>query len=379
MKALDVIEEIITDQNLENCIFELILHSAEINWRQKYPDFQQKITNVSSGILFDKHDPIRIAGKDILNHSIIERFSTSQRPLLSISSRFTDSYGRVRHIPMMNLHLDFPISLIEIEEVISRISPEKHYLLTTDRYYHVYGTKILDNQAEWQEWNLKFLMIDTIVSPRYIGHSLERGFNLLRINSTDIVKKLTPKLVTGSTSQLQDVRLYAIVKHGYQRRKSGEMYFVHLLDVEKVVSEIILELNLHIDQELRIDLLSAALLHDTIEDTYTDFEDIEELCNERVAILVSRLSNDKRLPSQKRAEEYINKLIESDIFVHIIKLADIYSNLTGIRGNEGEKWIKIFALKSSTYLNILKQNISGTKHFKKCEELIAKYLDNGKD
>lgn len=75
-------------------------------------------------------------------------------------------------------------------------------------------------------------------------------------------------------------------------------------------------------------MLAAALLHDTIEDTTTDCDDITERFGPVVAKWVAALSKDGRLPHDQREAEYARILAESDWQVKVIKLADLYDNLS---------------------------------------------------
>jgi guanosine-3',5'-bis(diphosphate) 3'-pyrophosphohydrolase len=74
-------------------------------------------------------------------------------------------------------------------------------------------------------------------------------------------------------------------------------------------------------------LLTAALLHDTIEDTNTDCDDIIDHFGPEVARWVSALTKEKRLPHDEREADYARRLAAADWQVKVIKLADIYDNL----------------------------------------------------
>lgn len=373
MTSLEIIRSIIINNKLESHTFELVAHRAEINWRQKFESFREKINNIESGILFDEYEPIKILGEVFLEEFALDKFITNEAPILSISSRVTDRNSNIVHLPLMNLHLDYYLSKDQIFSAINRIAHFKFHLVTTDRYFHVYGERLI-NEIEWKEWNIKFLMVDALVSPRYVGHSLQRGFNLLRLNSTKAIKKNIPYVLSDENSNLSNVRLFALIKHGNQKRRSGQMYFIHLFEVEEIAKKIISELELKIDSEFLNDILSASLLHDTIEDTYTDFEDLVDLCNFRVATFVSLLSNDKRIPSEERQIEYKRRLKQADIYVHIIKLADIYSNLKGLSGSEGKEWIESFAKKSRSYMELLNSKLHATSVYNESQEIINKIL-----
>jgi guanosine-3',5'-bis(diphosphate) 3'-pyrophosphohydrolase len=78
-------------------------------------------------------------------------------------------------------------------------------------------------------------------------------------------------------------------------------------------------------------MLAAALLHDTIEDTNTDHDDLLEHFGETVAKWVSDLSKDKRLENKEREEQYTRVLAGADWQVKVIKLADLYDNMGDCR------------------------------------------------
>jgi hypothetical protein len=70
------------------------------------------------------------------------------------------------------------------------------YLLRSGRYFHYYGVALLTPQ-EWLRFLASFLMPCTLVSPRYIGHSLHRGFCTLRLNAVPPLKPEIPQLVVA--------------------------------------------------------------------------------------------------------------------------------------------------------------------------------------
>lgn len=74
-------------------------------------------------------------------------------------------------------------------------------------------------------------------------------------------------------------------------------------------------------------MLAAALLHDTIEDTTTDCDDITEQFGPTVAKWVAALSKDKRLPHDEREDQYAATLAAADWQAKVLKLADLYDNL----------------------------------------------------
>jgi guanosine-3',5'-bis(diphosphate) 3'-pyrophosphohydrolase len=79
------------------------------------------------------------------------------------------------------------------------------------------------------------------------------------------------------------------------------------------------------------EVLAAAFLHDTLEDTTTDYDDLAERFGERVARLVAALTKDGRLPEAEREEAYHAQLARAEPEARLIKLADVHDNLLDAR------------------------------------------------
>ena len=71
--------------------------------------------------------------------------------------------------------------------------------------------------------------------------------------------------------------------HHDQRRESGEPYFYHPTSVAQILTE----------YKMDADTIIAALLHDTVEDTPTAYEDIEMLFGKDIANLVAFLASNE--------------------------------------------------------------------------------------
>jgi (p)ppGpp synthase/HD superfamily hydrolase len=78
-------------------------------------------------------------------------------------------------------------------------------------------------------------------------------------------------------------------------------------------------------------VLTAAVLHDTIEDTTTDYDDLEERFGPEISGWVAALSKDTRLPEEPRETAYKAVLAAAPWQVQVCKLADMYDNLTDSR------------------------------------------------
>ncbi|QOJ16874.1 MAG: bifunctional (p)ppGpp synthetase/guanosine-3',5'-bis(diphosphate) 3'-pyrophosphohydrolase [Phycisphaeraceae bacterium] len=75
-------------------------------------------------------------------------------------------------------------------------------------------------------------------------------------------------------------------------------------------------------------VLAAALLHDTIEDTGTDYDEILEQFGTRVADLVACMTKDMRLVESERERAYDAQLARGPWQARLLKLADVYDNLS---------------------------------------------------
>jgi GTP diphosphokinase / guanosine-3',5'-bis(diphosphate) 3'-diphosphatase len=122
---------------------------------------------------------------------------------------------------------------------------------------------------------------------------------------------------------LNKAYVYAMQKHGHQRRASGDPYFSHPLEVAAILTD------MHMDEAT----IAVALLHDTIEDTTATRQEIDELFGDDLGKLVEGLTKLKKLDLvSKKAEqaENLRKLllaISEDVRVLLVKLADRLHNM----------------------------------------------------
>jgi guanosine-3',5'-bis(diphosphate) 3'-pyrophosphohydrolase len=86
------------------------------------------------------------------------------------------------------------------------------------------------------------------------------------------------------------------------------------------------------------DLIAAALLHDTIEDTPTVHDDLVEAFGERVADLVAELTDDKRLPKARRKELQVEHAPHLSDGAKQIKLGDKLCNLREMLASPPADW-----------------------------------------
>ena len=125
---------------------------------------------------------------------------------------------------------------------------------------------------------------------------------------------------------------FAAHKHRNKRRKDEEKtpYINHPIAVAKIISEIG---NIE-DPEI----LAAALLHDTIEDTETTVEELIDHFGKRVCNLVQEVTDDKTLPKLERKQRQIDHAKEISKDAALIKLGDKISNVTDITNTPPTDW-----------------------------------------
>jgi guanosine-3',5'-bis(diphosphate) 3'-pyrophosphohydrolase len=89
---------------------------------------------------------------------------------------------------------------------------------------------------------------------------------------------------------------FAAARNVDQRRKgeAAEPYMNHLAEVADLVAQA--------TRATDPEIIIAAVLHDTVEDTKTSVEELTALFGERVAKLVSEVTDDKALPTQTRKD-----------------------------------------------------------------------------
>ena len=126
---------------------------------------------------------------------------------------------------------------------------------------------------------------------------------------------------------------FASRAHSGQKRRSGEDYITHPLGVARVLAGLQLDLT----------TIVAGLLHDVVEDTDTDLEEIREHFGDEVALLVDGVTKLSRIEFKSKEEQQVDNLrkmflaMAKDIRVILIKLADRLHNMRTLKHQLPEK------------------------------------------
>lgn len=120
---------------------------------------------------------------------------------------------------------------------------------------------------------------------------------------------------------------FAARRHEDQLRKDGKTpYVAHPVRVAFIVR--------HVFEVADETALTAALLHDLIEDTKTDYDEIAHEFGSAVAAAVAAVSKDGRLPHDEREAKYDQQVSAASWQARLIKLADVYDNYCDSRDDK---------------------------------------------
>ena len=151
----------------------------------------------------------------------------------------------------------------------------------------------------------------------------------------DIRKKFSTNYSSQQVEVLNRALDYATKMHEGQKRESGEPYITHPIAVANIL----------IDLGLDYSAVSAALLHDCVEDTTATDEDIKRNFGDEIAELVLGVTKLKKLSFKSKEEEQAENFrrmffaIAKDIRVLIIKIADRLHNMRTISSLSKERQI----------------------------------------
>lgn len=125
---------------------------------------------------------------------------------------------------------------------------------------------------------------------------------------------------------------FAADKHRDQRRKNVEAspYINHPIQVAELIARV--------GQVEDRSVLMAAVLHDTVEDTETTFDELERVFGSDVRDLVAEVTDDKSLSKAERKKEQIKHTATMTDRAKLIKLADKSCNVRDVAQSPPEDW-----------------------------------------
>ena len=149
---------------------------------------------------------------------------------------------------------------------------------------------------------------------------------------------------------------YATQAHAGQTRSGGEPYITHPMRVADHIRQYKQSHNLDA-------LISAAYLHDTVEDTDTTHEALQDLFGGLVASLVKELTSDpEQIKKVGKAQYLAHKMAAMSSYALVIKLADRLDNVKDITTARTPQWRQKYKTETEHILNYIEKTraLSGT-------------------
>lgn len=195
------------------------------------------------------------------------------------------------------------------------------------------------------------------------------------MNKRQLIDYAKPCYDDEQVLELEHAIDFATTAHTGQKRKSGEPYIIHPLNVAHVL----------IEWGMDIDTVLAGVLHDTVEDTDTSLDTIESLFGRNVAFLVDGVTKiskaragmrdlDSYLPQTKDNLSKLLIAVGQDVRVIIIKLADRLHNLSTLQHMSPDKQKKI-ARESLDVFAPMADRLGMGRVRMQIEEIAFSYLD----
>jgi GTP pyrophosphokinase len=172
-------------------------------------------------------------------------------------------------------------------------------------------------------------------APYVIDPETERDEIIARYKG--LLRSLRGERTSDDTRMIRKAFNIAVEAHKEQRRKSGEPYIYHPIEVARICSDEI---------GLGATSVTAALLHDTVEDTDLTLEEVKDLFGPTVSTIVDGLTKISGVQFQNdslQAENFRKVLLTlaQDVRVILIKLADRLHNMRTLDNMPRDKQLKI--------------------------------------
>ena len=166
---------------------------------------------------------------------------------------------------------------------------------------------------------------------------METNYDILIQSSVDeLIDRISGKESAEDLARIRDAFEFAREAHKPQRRKSGEPYIIHPVNVARIVAE---------ELELGADPVIAAFLHDVVEDTPYTIDDIRTRFGDEVAFLVGVVTKEKKdkYVQSKQIDNFRQILasMQFDVRALLIKLADRLHNMRTLSSMRPDKQMKI--------------------------------------
>lgn len=166
----------------------------------------------------------------------------------------------------------------------------------------------------------------------------EEERKIIRSAYRQLLKCIKTEMTAEDRENIRNAFEIAVEAHQNQRRKSGEPYILHPIEVARICAEEI---------GLGPTAIVAALLHDVVEDTDVTLDDIEQKFGKKIAVIVDGLTKiDKAEAQENQQAENFKKILGTlivDVRIVLIKMADRLHNMRTLDSMKAHKQLKIAA------------------------------------
>ena len=186
----------------------------------------------------------------------------------------------------------------------------------------------------------------------------------------DLAAKVRASNPDADIELLRRAYSFSALEHEGQRRKSGEPYLVHPLEVAALLA----------DLKLDVVAIAAALLHDVVEDTRVSIDRVREGFGPKIAHVVEGVTKLGAIPfsssEEQQAENFRKMLLAmvDDIRVIIVKLADRLHNMRTLE-HLSEERRQLIAEETRDIYAPIANRLGMSKIKNELEELAFKYLE----
>lgn len=206
----------------------------------------------------------------------------------------------------------------------------------------------------------------SILEPEKIPQRIDETDSLVE-QIIEMVKEYSPN---ANTDMIYIAYRLAKSAHKHQFRRSGAPYIEHPVQIAFIAAQLSLD----------VTAISAALLHDVVEDTPYTYDDIKSIFGETTAELVDGVTKLKQIKYSSREEQQVENLrkmffaMSKDIRVIVIKLIDRLHNMRTLGFMPQKKQLLISKETLDVYAP-LAHRLGMSKIKIELEDLALKYLD----
>jgi (p)ppGpp synthase/HD superfamily hydrolase len=147
--------------------------------------------------------------------------------------------------------------------------------------------------------------------------------------------------------------VFAQEKHRGQVRKDGTPYIIHPLRVSEIVRKFKKSHSIN-------EIMAAAILHDTLEDTNTSIPELMENFGELITMMVIELTSEKNKIEAMGKVNYLSEKLSSSKIVSrwalVIKLADRLDNVSDLDTIDDNEFVEKIKRETEEILNYLEKN-----------------------